>query len=427
MPAKKQRSHPIRDVLESISPPPSTTAPASGLRVTDEMKQILAKPGYISVEMGGQKLRTLYLDKSVGFTDSELSHFGQACFFGSIHDIIQRCRRLHQAFQMNQAPDLSATETEFKFGYATLVIFGSQRVRSLAMQPNHLETLKFLISRELPLDIPDICGHTALHHSVFNDALVRKGELLRVLLESGADVNRQNRYGGTPLCSAMMRNDIVGVELFMEFGADLDIKDVDGVTPRTFFPSTGPQVTATIQRWIGKRKGEIAPRTEKRCDACGDNQKSLKNCGKCQVARYCSVECQRKHWPTHKKTCQPFGPSNTATLKPHYEGVASLIPTSNITRKVSGIPTAAIPESHFRPSNVPKGLEKETKSIIIKVQAPMHQGAAPLLIYTKKRDFVSKVVKAKGVGGVKAYFAAELKSKDELVVKISEVLAEQPF
>jgi hypothetical protein len=31
------------------------------------------------------------------------------------------------------------------------------------------------------------------------------------------------------------------------------------------------------------------------------------------------------------------------------------------------------------------------------------------------------------VGGAKAYFAAELKSKDELLVKVSEVLAEQPF
>lgn len=65
-----------------------------------------------------------------------------------------------------------------------------------------------------------------------------------------------------------------------------------------------------------------------------------------------------------------------------------------------------------------------------------------LLIYTKKRDFVcsvrredgpkeydivSSVVKSKGVGGAKAYFAAELKNKYELVVKTSQVLAEQPF
>jgi hypothetical protein len=31
------------------------------------------------------------------------------------------------------------------------------------------------------------------------------------------------------------------------------------------------------------------------------------------------------------------------------------------------------------------------------------------------------------VGGAKVYFAAEVKNKDELLVKVLEVLAEQPF
>ncbi|KAF5366271.1 hypothetical protein D9758_005800 [Tetrapyrgos nigripes] len=106
---------------------------------------------------------------------------------------------------------------------------------------------------------------------------------------------------------------------------------------------------------------------------------------------------------------------------------------------------------------------KEPKSLIIKVQvpvpfeltgrtpatstppAPSNNSNGALAVYTKKRDFVcyikraeqdqgglpydqiADVVKTKGVGGVKAYFAAELRSEDELVVKISEVLAEQPF
>jgi len=26
-------------------------------------------------------------------------------------------------------------------------------------------------------------------------------------------------------------------------------------------------------------------------------------CGRCKRARYCSVECQTKHWPDHKRTC----------------------------------------------------------------------------------------------------------------------------
>jgi hypothetical protein len=83
------------------------------------------------------------------------------------------------------------------------------------------------------------------------------------------------------------------------------------------------------------------------------------------------------------------------------------------------------------------------KSIIIKVQIPRLGSDIPeILVYTKKRDLVctirpednrqgyarlTDVVRTKGVDGLKAYFAAELKSKDELVVKISEVLAEQPF
>jgi hypothetical protein len=86
---------------------------------------------------------------------------------------------------------------------------------------------------------------------------------------------------------------------------------------------------------------------------------------------------------------------------------------------------------------------------VIKVQLPSNgfsnqpsSETEELLIYSRKRDFVcnvkrsdgpagydriSEVVRLKGVGGAKAYFAAELKSKHELIVKVSEVLAEQPF
>ena len=83
---------------------------------------------------------------------------------------------------------------------------------------------------------------------------------------------------------------------------------------------------------------------------------------------------------------------------------------------------------------------------MIKVQVPWTgtgaQSTADLLVYTKKRDFVctislrgngdayrriTDVVREKGVGSAKAYFTAELKSQDELVVKVDEVLAAQPF
>jgi hypothetical protein len=99
----------------------------------------------------------------------------------------------------------------------------------------------------------------------------------------------------------------------------------------------------------------------------------------------------------------------------------------------------------MRASHVPKSTSKP-KGLLIKVQLPMTGTNGPsdadLRVYTEKRDLVcdirridgpagydriSEMVRTKGVMGLKAYFAAEMRSKDELVVKVSEVLAEQPF
>lgn len=87
---------------------------------------------------------------------------------------------------------------------------------------------------------------------------------------------------------------------------------------------------------------------------------------------------------------------------------------------------------------------KYPKPMIVKIQAPvgtsMTEGG--MLVYDKRREFIAylqpdggydsyialrKIIAEKGVsGGLKAYFAAELASKDELVVK-TEVLAPQEF
>ena len=52
----------------------------------------------------------------------------------------------------------------------------------------------------------------------------------------------------------------------------------------------------------------------KMCDACGrhnhfrtalgQERVRLLLCGGCKQRRYCSAECQRKHWPLHKQTCK---------------------------------------------------------------------------------------------------------------------------
>jgi len=41
---------------------------------------------------------------------------------------------------------------------------------------------------------------------------------------------------------------------------------------------------------------------DKHCFLCG--KLGQLKCGKCKVSRYCSKECQGKHWATHKKACK---------------------------------------------------------------------------------------------------------------------------
>ncbi|KAF8964579.1 ankyrin repeat-containing domain protein [Flammula alnicola] len=402
------------------------------------MRDILAQPGFIKLKNGGQRLRDLYVHQSMSFQAMRLSPFGLCCYVGKI-DMVR------QEIEAGRAPDLEGTETPFEFGYATLVVAGAQRVQYDGTT-KHMDVLKYLISCGLPVDVPDIAGLTALYHAVSGPSL--QLALARDLLAAGADVNYQSRYGEVPLFGAFLKSHLAGIDLLMEFGADLDIKEADGVTPRTSMLSFGPQITATVQKWVRRRAGAEAPRVEKRCDYCGRMDAPLKNCSKCHVARYCSVECQRKAWSEHKKTCQSFSTSNTLTFKPFYEHGGSIIPTKELQNKFFGINTPT-PETHHRSAHTPKRIDSESKNLVIKVQVPYDMvtnkptpGAGPFFVYTKKRDFVcqihrhdgptaydqlAQVIVAKGVGGSKAYFAAELKSKDELTVKISEVLAEQPF
>ena len=40
------------------------------------------------------------------------------------------------------------------------------------------------------------------------------------------------------------------------------------------------------------------------CSACYGKSEKLKSCGKCFTASYCNVDCQKRHWPKHKKLCK---------------------------------------------------------------------------------------------------------------------------
>lgn len=54
---------------------------------------------------------------------------------------------------------------------------------------------------------------------------------IRVLLNSGVNVNTRDSYGYTPLMTAIENNDIKSCKLLVEYGAEINCKDNDGETP----------------------------------------------------------------------------------------------------------------------------------------------------------------------------------------------------
>ncbi|KAJ7641486.1 hypothetical protein FB45DRAFT_900330 [Roridomyces roridus] len=418
--------------------------PVTVLTVSPQMKEILAQPGYIKSDKvhGGQRLRELYRAESINLDARALSEFGFRVFTGHLDGV-------KDAVERGIAPPLSGTETAYETSYASLAILGAQRIQQGPPgSMRYRETLEYLFKKGMPPDIGDIVGNTALHHAT--TCPHPKDDLTRCLPENGANVNHQNRYGEICIMGSMQLNLIPAIDILMEYGADLDLPDADDWTARKHYLCCGPQVTALVTKWIRKRSGEQAPREEKRCDECGLATDSLKNCARCKILRYCSVECQKRQWPTHKKTCQSFSLANTVTLKPYYQVGAVTMPTADLIRTRMGNPsqTESWTEKRTRAAHVPKGLHKKGgKTVVIKVQVPWTgdpriKSQGDLMVYNKTRDFactirrgdapeeydrISEVVRTQGVNGAKAYFSAELESKDRLVVKVSEVLAAQPW
>ena len=79
----------------------------------------------------------------------------------------------------------------------------------------------------MPVDITDGDGWTAL----ITAAIYNRTDVVRCLLDEGADVNKQNRWGQTALHWASRYNQTDVMRMLLQHGARKDIKDNLGRTP----------------------------------------------------------------------------------------------------------------------------------------------------------------------------------------------------
>jgi uncharacterized C2H2 Zn-finger protein len=54
---------------------------------------------------------------------------------------------------------------------------------------------------------------------------------------------------------------------------------------------------AQLSEELAQRAAEIAEQVR------AQDFPTLLRCGRCQAARYCSRECQKQDWPSHKSVC----------------------------------------------------------------------------------------------------------------------------
>jgi ankyrin repeat protein len=95
-------------------------------------------------------------------------------------------------------------------------------------------------------------GFTPLHSAVATDAGASDLEIVRMLLDKGADPNARSQSGSTPLHTVAFTGDRASLELLLSHGADPVVKNQEGKTSADIASDQGH---ANIARALRERSG----------------------------------------------------------------------------------------------------------------------------------------------------------------------------
>ena len=172
---------------------------------------------------------------------------------------------------------------------------------TLNVKNEHMKILIKLISLGADVNVHDVTGKTPLHYccSILSNSLMLK--LAQRLVNAGADVNAKNRVKATPLMEVTLARNFEFMEFLIHNGADPNIKDFSGMSPRDF--SLRIDHTAMINLFSDGFRNAGQKVVKDKCSQCSLEKEHLKKCTGCYHSWYCSSQCQRQDWDKHKLEC----------------------------------------------------------------------------------------------------------------------------